>query len=329
MKIGTIGTGFIVEWFLTAVEHNENCECLAVFSRKEETGRTLADKFNVKKVYTNYDEMLNDEEIDFIYIASPNSLHYPYAKKALEAGKNVIGEKPFTSNVRECQDLIQLAKEKHLFLFEAITTIHLPNFKRLKERMNELGQLKMVQCNFSQYSRKYDQFLAGETPNVFTTKFSGGALMDINVYNINFIMGLFGKPKKVNYFANIAHNGIDTSGVLVFTYDGFYAEAVGCKDTKSKNMAQIQGEKGFIYIEGETSRCRKIEIHMYNTEDVEVLDEQEDITALYYEMKDFSKIVEDKDYEACYKLLDYSLSVCEVMEAARKDAGIVFDADKN
>lgn len=329
MKIGTIGTGFIVEWFLTAVEHNENCECLAVFSRKEETGRALADKFNVKKVYTDYDEMLNDKEIDFIYIASPNSLHYPYAKKALEAGKNVIGEKPFTSNVKECMDLIHLAKEKQLFLFEAITTIHLPNFKILKERIGELGQLKMVQCNFSQYSRKYDQFKAGETPNVFTTKFSGGALMDINVYNTNFIMGLFGKPNKINYFANIAHNGIDTSGVLIFTYDGFYAEAVGCKDTKSKNMAQIQGEKGYIYIEGETSRCRKVEIHMYNTEDVEVIDEQEEITALYYEMKDFSKIVAEKDYDACYKLLDYSLSVCEVMEAARKDAGIVFDADKN
>ena len=92
MKIGTIGTGFIVEWFLTAVEHNENCECLAVFSRKEETGRALADKFNVKKVYTDFEEMLKDEEIDFIYIASPNSLHYSYALKALEAGKNVIGE---------------------------------------------------------------------------------------------------------------------------------------------------------------------------------------------------------------------------------------------
>ena len=66
MKIGTIGTGFIVEWFITAVDHNENCECLAVFSRKEETGRALADKFNVKKVYTDFEEMLKDEEIDFI-----------------------------------------------------------------------------------------------------------------------------------------------------------------------------------------------------------------------------------------------------------------------
>ncbi len=329
MKIGTIGTGFIVHWFLDSVKLSENCECEAVFSRKEETGRALADEYNVKKVYTDYEAMLADQDIDTIYIASPNSLHFMYAKKALMAGKDVLCEKPFTSNVKECEELIALAKEKQRFLFEAVTTVHLPNFKALKEKLPVLGKLKMVQCNFSQYSRKYDQFLAGQEPNVFTTRFSGGALMDINVYNTNFIMGLFGKPEEIYYHANIAHNGIDTSGVLVFKYDGFIAEAVGAKDTKSQNFAQIQGEKGSIYIEGETSRCRKISIHLNNSDEVEVIDLQDnEVPALYYELQDFLAIVAAKDYDACYQLLDYSLSVAQVMEDARKYAGIVFEADQ-
>ena len=87
MKMGTIGTGMITEWLNTAFQDN-GLECTAVYSRKEETGRRLADKYNMPKVYTDLDAMLHDEELDCIYIASPNSLHYPQAMRALEAGKN-------------------------------------------------------------------------------------------------------------------------------------------------------------------------------------------------------------------------------------------------
>ena len=121
MKIGTVGTGVIVEEFLNAVSEVENVNCVAVYSRKQETASNLANKFNIKKTYTDYESLLNDKEIEFIYIALPNSLHYEYTLKALKSGKNVINEKPFTSTIEEAETLIKTAKEKKLFLFEAIT----------------------------------------------------------------------------------------------------------------------------------------------------------------------------------------------------------------
>lgn len=326
MKIATIGTSFITEWFLSAAAKIDNAEPIAVYSRNEQKGKDLASQFGIQKVYTDLDAMLKDDEIECVYVASPNSLHYQHVSAALKAGKHVICEKPFTSTTKELKELSELAKSKHLFLFEAIVTIHMPNYISLKEKLPELGDIKMVQCNFSQYSSRYDKFMAGESVNVFDPKFSGGALMDINIYNLHFVMNLFGKPNDVHYYPNMTR-GIDTSGVLVLNYEGFHAVCVGCKDTKSHNISQIQGEKGYITLNSETSRCANYSL---TTNDGTVLPaiKQEDI-ALYYEIKDFMKIMEEQDYAACEALLEYSNEVMEVLEQARKKAGIRFPADAN
>lgn len=259
MKMGTIGTGMITEWLNTAFQDN-GLECTAVYSRKEETGRRLADKYNMPKVYTDLDAMLHDEELDCIYIASPNSLHYPQAMRALEAGKNVILEKPFVSTIEECRTLIDTAKKHHRFLFEAITVPYNPNYQKIKERIGDLGSLKMVQCNFSQYSSKYDKFKNNENPNVFNPQFSGGALMDINIYNAHFIIGLFGAPKALRYVPNIAANGIDTSGILVFDYDGFLACGIGCKDSAAKISASCRATMDISVVHSASSICAKAEV---------------------------------------------------------------------
>lgn len=326
MKIATIGTSFITEWFLSAAAKIDNAEPIAVYSRNEQKGKDLASQYGIQKVYTDLDAMLKDDEIECVYVASPNSLHYQHASAALKAGKHVICEKPFTSTTKELKELSELAKSKHLFLFEAIVTIHMPNYISLKEKLPELGDIKMVQCNFSQYSSRYDKFMAGESVNVFDPKFSGGALMDINIYNLHFVMNLFGKPNDVHYYPNMTR-GIDTSGVLVLNYEGFHAVCVGCKDTKSHNISQIQGEKGYITLNSETSRCANYSL---TTNDGTVLPaiKQEDI-ALYYEIKDFMRIMEEQDYAACEALLEYSSEVMEVLEQARKKAGIRFPADAN
>lgn len=112
MNVATIGTGFIVDWFLTAVQESANISCVAMFSRKESSARMLADKYEIDKIYTNLDDMLKDEEINFVYVASPNSLHFEHALKALQAGKNVICEKPFTSTVEEFDRLVKEAQDR-------------------------------------------------------------------------------------------------------------------------------------------------------------------------------------------------------------------------
>ena len=135
MKIGTIGSGFIVRTILSKVAVTEGIECKAVYSRSYENGRKLADEFGVDKVYTDLDGLCADPELDFIYIASPNSLHYDHVKKALENGKNVLCEKPFVPTAAEAEELIELAKAKNLCLIEMITTLYHPHFAWVQEQL--------------------------------------------------------------------------------------------------------------------------------------------------------------------------------------------------
>lgn len=325
MKVATIGTSFITEWFLTAVKLNEGVKCIAIHSRDLEKGKAFALKHNVSKVYCDLDEMLADTEIDTVYVASPNSLHFEYSLKVIQSGKNVICEKPFTTTKKELELLKEAAKKYNVFLFEAIVTLHTPNYQMIKNNISQLGKIHMVQCNFSQYSSRYNQFLENKNPNIFSPKFSGGALYDLNIYNLHFTVGIFGRPNAIHYYPNKADNGIDTSGVLILNYDGFSSVCVACKDSKSHNIAQIQGEKGYIAINSETSKCAEFSINVGDISNQPGVKQIE--PTLYYELGEFIKIIDRKDYEECYRLLDHSLLVMELLEEARKDAGIVFDRD--
>ncbi len=326
MKIATIGTGFIVDRFIQAAQLHTKCEIHAVYSRSLENAKNFADKYGISKTFDCLNSMLSDPIIDCIYVASPNSLHYTQTKMALLAGKHVICEKPFTTTTKELQELIDIAKKTNCFLFEAIIPIHLPNYKWMKSQLLNLGEIKMVQCNFSQYSSRYDAFKRGEKPNIFNPEFSGGAIMDLNIYGIHFVMGLFGTPKDAHYYANI-ENGVDTSGVIILEYPGFLATCVACKDSKSLNRSQIQGTKGFFTIEQEPSRIVSIETHLANNS--VTYSNQEISNGMYYELLDFIQIIENHDYAECYSQLDYSYEVLKVVEKARKKAGISFSDDES
>lgn len=321
MKFGIIGTGWITHAFLDGAYKNGG-ELVAIYSRSEEKGLEFGQKYQVANVYTDMEAFLNDDNVEVVYIASPNALHYPQTKLALQHNKHVVVEKPVASVASEWEEVVAIAKENNLFLFEAITTVHLPNYKKIKEFLPEIGRIRMVQCNFSQYSSKYNALLAGQTPNVFNTKFSGGCLYDINLYNVHFTIGLFGEPNNVHYFANKHPNGIDLSGTVVLEYDDFMCSLNGAKDSASTNFAQIQGEKGYIYINSASSMCTTVELH--KGKEVETYTYQEDMNALYYENIDFKAIIENKDYEARDHYLEESLYTIKVLEAARKDAGIKF-----
>ncbi|WP_340020463.1 Gfo/Idh/MocA family oxidoreductase [Paenibacillus sp. FSL H3-0457] len=327
MNIATIGTGSIVDAILSAINELEDVTCTATYSRKRETAQELAGKYGVSTIYTDLESLFSDTNVDLVYIASPNSMHYEQAFQALQHGKHVVCEKPFTSTLQEAETLIALAKEKNLLLFEAISNIHLPNIKVIQEQLPKLGPIKLIQCNYSQYSRKYNDLLAGETPNVFNPQFSGGALMDINIYNLHLVMNLFGSPNTVSYTANKHANGIDTSGVVVLKYPEFIAECVGAKDTNSMNFVLIQGEKGYLQVVGGANGCREIKLQIGN-EPAEAYNAQTKSNWLYYEWEAFRDIHANGDHKRCYELLEHSQSVMSVLMSARKDAGIVFAADK-
>ena len=330
LKIGIIGSGSIIEVFMQAAFKVKGVEILAVYSRNKESERMeeLKSKYQLPFVYDDLKEMLANPKVDCIYVASPNSLHFAHSLMALEADKHVICEKPFTTTGAEARKLLATAKEKDLMLFEGITTIHMPNYKLVKELLPTLGDVHIAQLNFSQYSNRYDKLLLGEKPNVFNPAFSGGCLQDLNIYNVHFMYGLFGKPDFAQYFPNFHSVGVDTSGILILQYPNFNASLVSSKDTVGENFVYLQGEKGYIFLSSSGSVCRHVEVHIKGEEKI-IYNEQKEENWLYYELKEMKKLFQEKDYATCYQWAEYSVSVISLVEETRKKAGIIFPADED
>ena len=321
MNLCAIGTGAITKSMLAEFNRSDVLHVTAIYSRKEETGRAMAEEFGIEKIYTSMEEMLADPSIEMVYVASPNSIHFGQAKAALLAGKHVICEKPFAPTVAEAEELIALAKEKHLLLFEAITTAHHPHYGFVKENLPKLGKIKIVTGTFCQFSSRYPALLAGKAAPVLNHAFAGGALMDINLYNIHFVVGLFGAPKGVRYFPNCHETGVDTSGVLMLEYEDFLCQCIGAKDCGGRNGVQIIGEDGYMEITPSASNCQSVELNLRGKDPVKV---QLPENAWYYEVQDLGRLVAANDYDYCYNALETTRNVVDVLEKARKDAGFGF-----
>lgn len=325
IRLGTIGSGFIVRLILDNVNRTEGIALEAVYSRSQEKGQELASCYGCEKVYTDMDAFLSDEDVNFVYIATPNLLHYEQAKRALLADKNVILEKPFTTQAEQARELVQIAKERGLFLIDAVPPAFVPNLEILKEQLPKIGRIKLVMSNYSQYSSRYDQVLAGEKPNIFNPDYAGGCLMDINFYNVYLNIALFGKPAKATYHPNIYPGLADTSGVMVMEYDGFVSTNAGAKDTWGLNFFQIEGEKGYIYIKDGANGIAEVRVVTKVAD--ETFNAQDDPDRWIYEVRKITELVRTGDYKDVYSRLDMMLAVIETIEESRKAAGIFFPGD--
>ncbi|MEW9938904.1 Gfo/Idh/MocA family protein [Clostridium butyricum] len=326
MKLGILGTGMIVKDLLSTINKLpiESVEILGTERSKEKTVE-LYKEYNMKAHHFDYDDLLKSD-VDTVYVALPNHLHYEFAKKALENDKHVIIEKPITSNYSELKELIKIASERNLIILEAVNLHYLPAFKELKNSILEIGKPKIVSLNYSQYSSRYDSFKNGIILPAFDYKKSGGALMDLNVYNINFIVSLFGKPKEVQYMANI-ENKIDTSGILLMDYDEFKAVCIGAKDCKAPVVSTIQGDKGNFRLNMPVGQLVSYELN-YNTGECEEFKIENPEHRLYYEFVEFIRIINEKDFVKAKNMLEISIIVSEIMEKARKQQGVIFENDK-
>lgn len=325
IRLGTIGSGVIVHSILDNVSRTDGISLAAVYSRSREKGEALANQYGANRVYTDMDAFLADGDVNFVYIATPNLLHYEQAKRALLAGKNVILEKPFTTKLAHAKELVQLARDRGLFLVDAVPTTFLPNFRRLEQLLPEIGRIRLVMSNYSQYSSRYDLVLAGERPNIFNPDYAGGCLMDINFYNVYLNIALFGKPRKAVYYPNIYPGLADTSGSMVLAYDGFVSQNAGAKDTWGVNFFQIEGEKGYIYIDGGANGIPQIRLVTKTYE--RVYNDQPSPDRWLYEVQKVTQLVLQGDYDGICRRLDMMLDVIETIEESRKAAGIFFPGD--
>lgn len=326
MKLGILGTGMIVKDLLTTIDKLdiEKLSILGTIHSKEKTEQ-LAKTYGIEECYFDYQELLNSD-VDTIYIALPNFFHYSFAKEALLNDKHVIIEKPITANYQELKELKQIASKKNLIILEAMNIHYLPAYKSLKDNLSKLGSLKIVSLNYSQYSSRYDAFKEGNILPAFDYKKAGGALMDINVYNIHAVVGLFGKPKSIHYDANI-ENQIDTSGIMTLDYGNFKAVCIGAKDCKAPIVCSFQGDKANIVVNTPASQMRKYVLGNNKGEE-EVYKFNEEDHRLVYEFIEFINIINNKDIAKANEMLEISSIVSKVMEEARKQAGISFPSDK-
>ena len=342
MKLAFIGTGKIIEDALYAVTPIKNIERTAIFARphSREKAATFAKQYNIPEIYTDYQELLEKTTADTVYIGLINSAHYPYAKEALLHGKHVILEKPFTGFLNEAEELCNIAKEKQLCVLEAVTILHNDVMEEMKKNLDKLGPVKMFMANYSQYSSRYDSYIQGEVEHAFDAAYYGGALYDINVYNIHYCVNLFGVPKDATYYPNLGFNGIDTSGTLVLSYDGFSAICTGSKDSDSPGYVSIQGEKGFMRIDGKPNVASSLQT-TYVDENIkekvkdnaggmvratitEHFEAPVPFHRMVQEFTDFANIIDANDLETAAKLMEESVTVVGVLEQARKKAGIEF-----
>lgn len=327
MKLGIIGKGSIVKAFLPQLALVEGLEVAALMAspgKAQETADFCA-AHGIPRSVKNMEEMRGCG-VDTVYVATPNSLHFAHCKTALELGLHVICEKPLCANWTEAKCLAELAKERQLFLFEAITTLHLPNYHQIRQLLPRIGQVKLVQSHFCQYSSRYDAFQQGQIHPVFDSEKAGGALMDLGVYNLFFVMGLFGMPKSVRYLANV-DRGIDTSGILTMEYPTFSAACVVAKDCKGSCGSLIQGTRGVIRTALQSSLVGEVRLEL-NDGTVESYDDGSARIRAVPEFQAFCDAIARQDYGFCYELLEESLNVADVMTRARIQAGILFPCDK-
>ena len=322
LKLAIAGSGMIVKEFLPHFKATgwEVCAICGT-KRSEEVVKELCRIYGGKP-YCDYEKMLAEIDCDAVYIGVPNHLHYDFTKKALLVGKNVILEKPMTVNDAETKELYAIAKDKDVFLLEAITTLYLPVYEKVREWLSLIGKVRIVSSNYSQYSSRYDRFKQGIIEPVFDVSKAGGALGDLNIYNIHFIAGLFsGRKPEVNYLANVV-KGVDTSGILTMDYGDFKAVAIGAKDCAAPVSTTVQGDLGYIKLIGPPNVCKEAELCLNNG--TKEFFNEGPAHRMISEFTAFHEMIKDNDKERYEAMTLHSISVMEILSKARVSAGMVY-----
>ncbi len=315
MKLGIMGTGMIVQQALPVI-CSLNPEKCFLCGREHSAERTeaLCAQYGLDGWFLSAEDLL-EADIDTVYIALPNHLHFSSAMQVLRTGKHAIVEKPITPTTEEFDRLTEEAVRNGLFLFEAMTVPHLPAFRSLKEQLPKLGQIRFADLRFFQHSSRYDAFIKGEITPVFDPLCLGGALMDLDVYNLYALAALFGEPVSASYTPHMCR-GVDVSGTASLDYGTFRAEASASKDTPGPVDSVIVGELGEIRIPVSLNGFDRYELRDCSG-DTELFDFRSDDHRMIYEFREFTRIIRENDRESAVKLMAVSRIVTGLLDRLR------------
>jgi predicted dehydrogenase len=320
VKWGILSTGRIAKKFAEALSSVNNSELYAVASRNLESAQQFAEEYNVPRTYGSYVELMQDPMVDVIYIATPHNLHFQNTMDSLKHGKHVLCEKPFAINYGEVSKMIDKAKEKNLFLMEALWSRFLPNIIKTKELIDSgvIGKVKLVNAAFCILSQN------GNEHRHFNKTLGGGTLLDIGIYNVFLSLFLLGKPKSINSVAGIGQTGVDTNLNITFKYDDdlisvMYSSFLAA----SPIFAEIHGEKGKIILEHVYFCPGKVKVVLNNGE--ETIHDFNFIGNGYnYEAQEVVNCILNGETESKVMSFDNSIELIKIMDEIRNQIGLVY-----
>lgn len=326
MKFGIIGTNFVSDFFMDGAVLIPECQVTAVCSRTMAGAERFAAKYNIPHVFDSYERMYAANVIDAVYVAVPNSLHLEVSLYFLSRKIPVFCEKPMAGNAAQVQEMIACAKEHGTYLQEGLVPLYSPYFEIIRSHLPQLGKIRQVNINMSQYSTRYDAYLRGENPTTFRNELCNGATMDLGVYVFAWCIALFGKPRQVLSGASLLDTGVDVSGSSILVYDGFTANLAYSKASDSGNAFEICGEKGRLVMNHPT-RMNSILWEDRVTKARREL-AQPIHPGFYYEIREMLDRVETGAEESTRVPLDLSMALHEVLTESRKQTGITYPCDQ-
>ncbi|MDR1543530.1 MAG: Gfo/Idh/MocA family oxidoreductase [Prevotellaceae bacterium] len=245
-KWGIIGAGHIAKKFIDGLRLLPNANLYAVASTSQERADNFKAEFGFEKAFYSYKSMVEDKDLDIVYVATTNNLHFEHTLLCLEHNKAVLCEKPFASNYQQVKDMIETARKRNVFLMEALWSRFIPSMIEYKKQVESgiLGKVRQLNCSFGFY-KEFD-----EKNRVYALELGGGSVPDIGIYPIFLSLYLFGKPEKIQVMSVPAPTGADWTTVMNFSHKN---HEISCLSSSFEvcydNNAKVFGEKGTLILE--------------------------------------------------------------------------------
>ena len=316
--VGIMGTGNIAAVMAETLNRMKGVKLYAVASREKVKADVFAGKHGVKKAYGSYEELVKDNKVELIYIATPHSEHYEKARLCLENNKPVLCEKSFTANAAQAEELFKLAREKHVFITEAIWTRYMPMLSTIREVIDSkvIGEAKTLTANLG--------YVIDGVPRLQDPALAGGALLDVGVYTINFAL-IFGKEiEKISSNCTYTKSGVDEQNSITIQYkDGRVAHLNSSMVSMSDRKGIIYGTKGFLVIEN-INNYESITVYDDARKKVAFYKAPKQISGYEYEVEASMKAIQDGKFECSQMPHSEILFVMRLMDDLRREWKIKF-----
>ena len=319
LKMAILGAGGIASVMAGTISRMEQVECYAVGSRSLEKAQAFARKFGFQKAYGSYEELVQDEEVELIYIATPHSEHFSNAMLCLENRKPVLCEKAFTANAKQAKELLDHAEKEKVFITEAIWVRYLPMLETIRRELDEgaIGAPTMLTANLG--------YLIDRVPRLQRPELAGGALLDVGVYPINFARMIFGdKIAKISSVCTYTDSGVDEQDSITFLYeDGRVAQLAASMKGLSDRRGTIYGTKGFMVIEN-INNFESLTVYDTDYREVKKIERPEQISGYEYEVEACIRALSEGKLECEEMPHAETLRVMELMDSLREEWGVRF-----